>query len=95
MNKDDSLKCIRYLSSAIEMLEGTWKRPHTELETAIIHTLLEVHEIVRKSLAAEQPQSDYQAMEAALQVLAGNVNSLRTELLVIKAEIMKDKGQEL
>ena len=49
MTRDDSLKCIRYLSSAIEMLEGTWKRPHTELETAIIHTLLEV----RKSHEAE------------------------------------------
>ena len=34
-----------------------------------------------------EPEIAYQAMEAALQLLAGNINSLRTELLVIKAMI--------
>lgn len=42
---------------------------------------------------ANKPVAAYQAIEAALKLLTGNILNMRTELLVIKAEIMK--GDEL
>jgi DNA-binding IclR family transcriptional regulator len=46
---------------------------------------------VRVQGSEPEPETAYKAMETALQLLTGNILSLRTELLVIKAEIMKDK----
>ena len=44
-------------------------------------------------LNPNRPEVAYRAMEAALKLLTGNILNLRTELLVIKAEVMK--GDEL
>ena len=43
---------------------------------------------------AHNPVAAYQAMEAALQLLVGNILNMRTELLAIKAEIMKEDELE-
>jgi hypothetical protein len=37
--------------------------------------------------------TSYKAMETALQVLTGNILNMRTELLIIKAEVTKDKAK--
>jgi DNA-binding LacI/PurR family transcriptional regulator len=42
---------------------------------------------------ATKPAGRYQAVEAALKVLAGGILNLRTELLVVKAEVVKDSEQ--
>ena len=47
----------------------------------------------RKLALQDDPQSVYAAMEAALQLLTANILSLRTELLAIKAEVLKDGDQ--
>jgi len=47
-------------------------------------------EFVNRLLTTDKADA-YRAMETALQVLAGNINSLRTELLFVKAEIMKEQ----
>lgn len=95
MNKTDSLKCISYLSTVIGELAGKWERPHTDIEVAILKQLHDVQETIRKAYEAEQPENAYQAMEAALQLLSANILNLRTELLVIKAEITKEGPGEL
>ena len=95
MNKNDSLKCISYLSDVIGLLAGKWERPHTEIEVAILQQLHDVQETIRKAYEAEQPETAYQAMETALQVLSGQIVSLRTELLVIKALVAKESAGEV
>ena len=44
-------------------------------------------------LNPNRPEVAYRAMEAALKLLTGNILNMRTELLAIKAEVMK--GDEL
>lgn len=43
---------------------------------------------------APDTSADYQAMEAALQALAGQILNLRTELLVIKAMLAKSEAED-
>lgn len=52
-----------------------------------------VAEFIEKLLTSEKAEA-YRAMETALQLLTANILNLRTELLVIKAEVTKDQDQE-
>ena len=54
MNKNDSLKCISYLSGVIGLLAGKWKRPHTKIEVAILQQLQDVQETIRKDYEATE-----------------------------------------
>lgn len=49
MSRDDALKIISELSSVIGLLEGKWERPHSDIEVAIIKSLLDSRETVRKA----------------------------------------------
>ena len=94
MKKDDSLKCISYLSDVIGWLESVWQRPHIHLQEVILRELQEVQETIRQAYEAEQPENAYKAMEAALLLLNANIMNMRTELLVIKAEVTKESPGE-
>lgn len=47
MTEQQRLHAISSLSSVIGLLEGKWERPHSELETAILKTLLDLRETIR------------------------------------------------
>ncbi len=49
MAQEDSMKVISELSSVIGLLEHKWKRPQSEIEVAIIQTLLDVRERIRRA----------------------------------------------
>ena len=53
VSTSDSLKIISWLSSAIGILEHKWERPFSEAELAVMQTLLDVREIVRKNYEQE------------------------------------------
>ena len=58
MNKDDSLKCISYLSTVVGMLSCKWERPHTSLEVAILKQLKDVEETIRKAYIEDQRMTE-------------------------------------
>lgn len=52
-----SLDIISDLGTVIGMLERKWPRPHSEGETAVMQTLLNIRETVRKAHEEKQEES--------------------------------------
>lgn len=52
MTREELLMMISRLCTVIGFLEGKWYRPQSEAEAAIIQTLLDMRETVRKAYVA-------------------------------------------
>ena len=57
LQQSESLKVISNLNSVIGMLEHKWERPHSEAENAIMQTLSDIRETVRRAHEAQQSKA--------------------------------------
>lgn len=55
MSKEDGLKVISQCSTIIGILEKKWPRPQSTFEAAVLQTLLNIRETVRRAYEIESP----------------------------------------
>lgn len=56
MSRDEYLKMIDQFSMIIGLLEHKWQRPHSDLETVVMQTLLQMRETIRKAYVAQESE---------------------------------------